>query len=617
MKNKYLFLILIFFTGIVMLAADYMLILYFGHSHSDFFIRFTIPALVFFIVYCGVLGRNVKFFDDSFFKALSWKELAKGLKKIGSVPIRSIGLGVMLHTLFLGGIFFSSSYLNLESGTTGLLYLVSASFGIVIGTFVYVMGDNLVSRALLANKITQYPRKFRAKRQSLKALIIPVVVCFQTILFTCGVTILSIREAGGTLSGMTGKAFFVILIPLLIFFLFTSALGYNLKRNSSELFTSVIVELENLSSEKKDLTRRVSVCSVDELGTIAGMVNDFSRNLGSGIRNIKEGQGELTNVGTKLEEDSTTMAASITQISGAAQQILVRTQDQKKSTDHSFKVIEDITKHIKILEKSIDTQVTSMNQASSAVEQMVGNISSIGTVTEKMAAQFKTVETAAEEGGRIQKESGDLIHEIVGQSKGLQDTNKIISTIAAKTNLLAMNAAIEAAHAGEAGRGFSVVADEIRKLAESSASESQKISTDLKQIVNTINKIVQDVESSGSAFAEVSNLIRTTNKLVVEVDSAIREQKTGAGQILESLRIMNGLTTQVGSGYRELSHNSETMLGQIKTLEDSAGEIFVSMEEVSGVIKTINTGAQEVSGLAVTTKNSIEKISSIADEFEI
>ena len=617
MSRKFLFLILVFLTGTVMMVADYLVLLFFGHSHSAVITRFGLPALAFLAVYCTVLGLRAKCFGSSYFEGLSWKELEKRLAKIGSVPILSIALNVVIHALFLAGLFFRVDYLGIEENTRGFIFLVSLAFGMLIGTFLYVMGDNLVSRSLIANTITRYPRKLREKRQALKAVIIPVAVAFETIIFTCSVSLLAVREVGGSLSEMHGGAWFFMLVPLSINFIFLTVLGYNLKINSTTLFSSVIVELENLSSERKDLTRRVSVCSVDELGTIAGMVNDFSRHLGEGIQHIKEGQGKLTEVSARLEEDASGMAASISQITSATELVLTKTQDQKKSADYSFQVIEHITRHIMILEKAIETQISSMNQASAAVEEMVGSISSIGTLTERMAAQFKTVEKAAGEGSRIQKESGERIHEIVEQSHGLQETNKIIATIAAKTNLLAMNAAIEAAHAGDAGRGFSVVADEIRKLAENSATESQKIGADLKQIVKSIDLIVRDAEASVSAFSEVSRRIQDTDKLVIEVDSAVREQKTGAGQVLQSLRVMNDLTTEVSSGYRELSQSSDTMLGQIKTLEESSSDISINMEEISGGVKTLNTGAQEVSDLAAVTKTSIQKISEIADEFVV
>jgi len=234
-----------------------------------------------------------------------------------------------------------------------------------------------------------------------------------------------------------------------------------------------------------------------------------------------------------------------------------------------------------------------------------------------MTEQFKTVTEASEEGRRIQDESRQRINEIVEQSQALQEANKIIATIAAQTNLLAMNAAIEAAHAGTAGSGFSVVADEIRKLAVNSSAESKKIGAELKQIVTTIDKIVTDAEASGSAFAEVTRRIGETEKLVYEVGHAIKEQKTGAGQVMESLRAMNETNAQVSDNSRKMAHSNESVLRETNTLHTSAAEISSRMKEVAEGIDKIKSGAQEVSNLAAASHSTIERISFIVNEFEV
>jgi methyl-accepting chemotaxis protein len=443
------------------------------------------------------------------------------------------------------------------------------------------------------------------------------VVALVCLLFGCAVTVLGINQTVGIMDKVKGSAWFTILVPVLFIMLCIAIMAVALKRNLSGFYSSIIEQMENLSSEKKDLTRRINVCSVDEIGTVSGMVNIFCEHLGDGILEIKNGQGDLSKVGTQLEEHARDMAVSVVQIADAADQVLAKTQGQMESVNTSTKTVKELTDLVETLGESVATQTSSMSQGSAAVEQMVGNISSIGGVTEKMTAQLKTVGEASEEGRRIQDESRQRISEIVEQSQALQEANKIIATIAAQTNLLAMNAAIEAAHAGESGRGFAVVADEIRKLAENSSSESKKIGAELKQIVTTIDKIVRDSEASGNAFAEVSNRISETEKLVFEVDHAIREQKTGASQVMDSLRTMNETNTQVSENSRKMAQGNEEMLREINTLHDHAKEIQTRMEEVSEGIGKIKSGAQEVSNLAAASHSTIEKISSIVNEFEV
>jgi methyl-accepting chemotaxis protein len=618
MTNKSLvFMAIIFFSGVVMMAADFLVLLFFRGDFSLLVFRLGIPALIFLAVYCIVLGRGARYFDSAHIKSLDEGQYLRWLKKIGAIPIKRIALNVLTHALFLGIIFFNSSYLGTDPSIKWPLFMAALSFGMLVGTFVYVAGDGLVSSTLLEHNFTVYPSNCREKRQEAKSCIIPAAAILMTLGFTCSVTLLGINKAGGTLDALKGSAVSSVSIPLIIFYLCTFALAFTLKRNTGVLYTSVIAQLENLSSEQKDLTRRISICSVDELGTIAGMVNTFSEHLGGGIQNVKDGQNDLSGVGTRLEKNAQGMAESITRISTAVEQVLVKTKGQMESTATTSREVQHISSQIKTLEDSIFTQTSSITKASAAVEEMVGNISSIGLVTEKMAAQFETVGQASDDGSRVQKESGERISEIVEQSQALQEANRIIANIAANTNLLAMNAAIEAAHAGEAGRGFAVVADEIRKLAENSSSESHKISSELRLIVKTIDRIVKDAESAESAFSEVSRRIGETEKLVLEVNNTIREQKTGAAEVMELLRTMNELTMKVKDGSREMSQGSVVMVQEIGVLQGSAGEIEARTEEISGGIQKIKSGAQEVSALAAATHSSIEKISDIADSFEV
>ena len=616
-NTKSSFFGLVFITGIAMVLIDFFILLFFGHSFSTLMSRFVVPSLVFFAVYAVVLGMNSKCFHESFFKDCAKDEYVARLKKIGAVPIKMIGIGVVIHSLFLVIVFFTGNWLGTAPEIRTPIFLATLSFGMLVCIFLYVVGDGLVFKTLIGSKLTLYPRDLRERRQELKFFIVPIVVALVSLLFGCAVTALGINKTVGIMDKMSGNTWSVIQFPVIVNMLCVAIMALALKRNLSGFYSAIIEQMENLSSEKKDLTRRINVCSVDEIGTVSGMVNSFCGHLGEGIREIKNGQSELSKVGLQLEENARSMADSVVGIADAAEQVLVKTQGQMESANTSTETVKELTDLVETLEKSVIKQTSSMSQGSAAVEEMVGNISSIGAVTEKMAAQFKTVEDASEEGRRIQNESKLRISEIVEQSQSLQEANKIIANIAAQTNLLAMNAAIEAAHAGELGKGFAVVADEIRKLAENSSTESKKISAELKQIVGTIDKIVRDAEASGNAFAEVSRRIGETEKLVIEVDNAIREQKTGAGQVIDSLRVMNEINTRVSDDSRKMANGNEAMFREISALQGSAAEISARMEEVSGGIRKIKSGAQEVSNLAAASQSSIKKISAIADGFEV
>ena len=613
-NKKYVFLSMVLAVGVALVAADFLVPLFFGLPFARLIVRVGIPGLVFIAINTLVVGRRARYYAPDYFQNIEREQLQEHYKSIGGTPIIMLILNVILHLIFISCIFLPANYLKIDPAIKGSLFLAILSLGMIIGAFSYVTVDGFTSNTLISHKLVDYPRNLREKRQTLKVILVPLIITLVSILFTVSVMKLTIIRAGGTMNKIQN---IFMLVPLIIYFLIVTSMGLRIRKNSRMLYSSIVNQMENLSSERKDLTKRISICSVDELGTVAGMVNTFCEYMSRGIRDIKDGQNNLSRVGNRLEENASGMADSIAHISLASEKVLAKTQSQQESINTSSAAIHQIATNIDSLEKAISSQVASVNEASAAVEEMIGNISSIGNVTEKMAAQFKTVEAAAAEGSAIQKESSARIDEVAQQSHALQEANRIITTIASQTNLLAMNAAIEAAHAGEAGKGFAVVADEIRKLAENSSKESQKINSELKQIVKTIQLIVNDSSVSSKAFAEVSRRISETEKLVIEVDSAIHEQKTGAGQVMEALRVMNDAAAQVSEGSREMGKGNEAMLKEISELQGSAVEISFSMEEMSGNIKSINTGAREVSDLAATTRSSIQKISEIADGFEV
>jgi methyl-accepting chemotaxis protein len=159
---------------------------------------------------------------------------------------------------------------------------------------------------------------------------------------------------------------------------------------------------------------------------------------------------------------------------------------------------------------------------------MVSNINSISNNLERAGSGFESLLTASNAGRDSMQNVIELVKDVSSQSVRLLETNEIIDSIASQTNLLAMNAAIEAAHAGDAGKGFSVVSDEIRKLAESSSEQSKVIEEELKKAVATIETIVGASALADEAFSSVATQIRQANGLIQEIRMAMKEQTEGS-----------------------------------------------------------------------------------------
>ena len=234
-----------------------------------------------------------------------------------------------------------------------------------------------------------------------------------------------------------------------------------------------------------------------------------------------------------------------------------------------------------------------------------------------MAESFTELTQSVSEGTKLQNDVNERIHQIEKQSIMLQSANKAIASIASQTNLLAMNAAIEAAHAGDAGRGFSVVADEIRKLSETSSAQSRTIGQQLKEILETILSMVVASSRSGEAFNKVTERIGDTDELVQQINGAMQEQNEGSRQINSALQSMNDTTVYVRRSSEELSESNRTVLSQMENLRNVTDKMISRMDEMNTGARKIGETENALKKISVQMEESISEIGSQIDEFSI
>ncbi|MDR2598022.1 MAG: methyl-accepting chemotaxis protein [Treponema sp.] len=616
MKNKkYTFLALIIGTGLAMITADFLILLFFEITFSQLRLRFGIPAFTFFVLYCLILGRGARYFDYTYFTKLDGKHYLVWLKKIGAVPIKRIAFNIIIHVVLLG-IVFSGNYLGIDPSVKGLLFLSLLSFGMLIGTFIYVAGDSMVSSTLLAHNFTRYPNDCKERRQEAKAWIIPIAAVLNTLLFSCSVTLLAIHRLGVSLDILKGNAVSSILIPLIVFFIGIFLMAFTLKKNSGSVYTSVIAQLENLSSEQKDLTKRISICSVDELGAIAGMVNAFCEHLGGGIINIRNETDTLSDIGNDLSSNMNDTAVAVNQITANVQSIKSRILNQSASVSETHATMEQLVVNINKLNNHVENQSGDISQVSSSIEEMIANINSVTGTLVNNADNVKTLQDASEVGRAGLQEVASDIQEIAHESEGLLEINSVMANIASQTNLLSMNAAIEAAHAGETGKGFAVVADEIRKLAESSSEQSKTIGTVLKKIKGSIDKIKYSTENVLNKFEAIDSSVRTVAQQEEDIRNAMEEQGTGSKQILEGIGRLNEITRQVKDGSNEMHEGAKEVIHESENLDKATSEISLGMNEMATGAEHINSAVNHVNEISRRNREAIDVVIKEVSQFK-
>ncbi len=371
-----------------------------------------------------------------------------------------------------------------------------------------------------------------------------------------------------------------------------------------------------LSQGDADLTKRIEMNRADEIGRLVAGFNGFVEKLQAIVTKLQGTHGAMGKIGEELASSSLESAAAISQIMANIDGVRRQTSFQSASVDKMSVSVDTVVKGVERLDALIATQVTGSVQASASIEQMVGNIGAVTASVQKMAQRFESLMKASMD-GRVKQEAVDArVKEISRQSEQLLDANAVIAGIADQTNLLAMNAAIQAAHAGDAGKGFSVVAGEIRRLSETSAAQSRKIGAELTNIRVGISEVVKVSQESEVAFSVLNSGIEETETLVKEIEGAMSEQKEGSRQILEALRDMSAASSEVKDKASEMKQEAHTTLGAMKELTAASSTIIGSMDEMSVGSQEINQSAQTVAALAEQTNQNIKEMDVVIGRFK-
>ncbi len=380
---------------------------------------------------------------------------------------------------------------------------------------------------------------------------------------------------------------------------------------------SISENAEQISQGKADLTRRLSIKSKNEIGDVAESFNVYSEKLQDIIKSMKLTKLSLNHAGERLKSSTSETMAAMTQISASIADVGRNLLSQNNEVEQTASSVKNILGNISSLEKLVATQADAVENASSAVEEMIDNISKVNQSIEKMASSFGLLEEDAQNGAKTQEELQNQISEIENQSKLLSEANEVIASIAEQTNLLAMNAAIEAAHAGEAGKGFAVVADEIRKLSETSSTQSKTIGDQLNRIQTTIGTVVDATQKGVQDYAHLAREIQETDSLVKQIKIAMTEQSEGSAKIIKALEGMNNSAQQVRGASTEMSAASSTIMNKISLLQNESSNMQQEMSEMSTSTEKINALGNTLSEISELMEMQINKMGSQVDQFEV
>ena len=379
---------------------------------------------------------------------------------------------------------------------------------------------------------------------------------------------------------------------------------------------SVSSRMSEIAGGASDLTARIPTSGNNELSDISISCNSIIQKLQEMISTQKQAVTRLSENSRKLLTQNKESSNLIDTAGGSIGEICGKAQNQKDMTGEAADTIEFIVGVATSLDQKAHEQKSAVETSFQAVEQIAENIEETNETISKVSSEYAGIVSRSHDGREKQTQVTEKITVIEELTKKLSEANRVISEISSQTNLLAMNAAIEAAHAGEAGRGFSVVANEIRTLATNSDTQTKSIKELIENIENAVKEMVEASTKSSLSFNALEQGIRSMDSSLKNVSAKINAQAEESKKIQQMIDVIASSSESISDSSGQLKGKNSLLEEQIKELRMRASEILTSSHDATENLDKIKNFARDTASQSEENLSLSESVKNIVDSYK-
>ena len=538
------------------------------------------------------------------------KYAQKILNRINTLSIISILMGYPVgngSTIIIKTLTGNLNYNTVDLTIILVLVLLYALLAISYST----KGFNLMARDHLAKLKIQSTDGMKTSKYtySLAVIIVNSMFLMGWHLFCSGYS--AIRH-GWSLQLFARKGLYALFMSAIITIPLSILVLYQLRKR----FIITVKQIDDLR-QKGDLATRLNIGTFDDFGKIMTSMNKLMDFLQVSLNTLKNESGSVGAAADELllitDNSSTSMDMIVNSFEEMHKQNAEKDALLESAKNNIYKLNEDASK----VSQTMQEQAIAEEQNADAISQMAENTNQINELIKQAKQLSKNLSDSSEAGSAEVQKTELVINSVSEKSKQMSEVIQVIQQVASQTNLLAMNAAIEAAHAGEAGQGFSVVADEIRKLAESTQSQAKSIKDLIIEITKAIQNGSSSMQDTKAMFYKIQEEIVTQTNVVENIAQTMEIQSTGAEEILSTTNKISQNIQSVNEIIKNQANYTEEITEGIKDVVELSGKIDGSMNVSLGILKDFSQSIQIVNEKAHANQKAVQTINDELGKFEL